>query len=476
MHMKRIHLSAFVLVVTLGLSCGGDSGGGDAPVIPPVVTDDSGPANSNIPYFVINSGGAAIVDEPKIPGSMAVYVNQQQVMSTPIGVELRGSTSRRLFPKLSYGIETWDESGADKPTTILDFAVEEDYVMYGPYSDKTFLRNKLIYDLSNDIGRWAVKTQLAEVAVNGDYKGVYIFSERIKRDEARVNILKLEPNQTDNSVISGGYIIKIDKTSGDTDNSDWPGDALYSENLGWRSPYAADGRQLEYPAYGSKRGEETYFMYEYPDPDRINNAQKNYIQNYIAGFERALINEDFSGEREYEEYIDVASFVDFFILNELAANADAYRLSIFMHKERNGKLKMGPIWDFNLAFGNDGRSNEAGWIYQYNEREPNDLWLVHFWWPKLLEDPQFRAAIKQRWDELKTTVINQQTIDAKLDAWVTELDQNGAIDRNYTRWPVIGVQLPFNVFVGSTYEEEIEYVKDWVGGRILWMDSQMRFW
>lgn len=442
----------------------------------PIDTSDKGPEGSELPYFVISSGANEIVDEPKVPGSIMVYENQQSTFSGNLGIELRGSTSRRLFPKKSFGFETWDENGADQNVSILDYPEEEDWILYGPYSDKTLFRNVLIFDLSNEIGQYAVRSDFIELNLNSVYRGVYVFLEKIKRDRNRVNILSLEPNQTDNEVIQGGYILKIDKTSGDSGDSDWGGDASYTPDLGFRSEYGAYGNQLTYPPFGDKRGEETYFLYEYPDRDRINEQQKDYIQNYIRDFEIALANEDYSGPREYENYIDVQSFVDFFLLNELSANPDAYRLSTFMHKDRFGKLKMGPIWDFNIAFGNDGRSRTNSWIYQYNEFSPDDLWLVHFWWPYLMRDAQFRAAIKSRWNELKGTVFNTSLIHNKIDEYVTYLNENGAIDRNYEKWPVIGEQLPFNSFVGNSYQEEVDYVKQWITDRMNWMDSEIQAW
>ena len=451
----------------------------DGPDIPdlPDESDEVGPAGSTIPYFVIETGGATIVDEPKIPANMAIYINQQRVFQNPIGVEFRGATSQRIFPKKSFGIETWTPNGEDMDTEILDFAAEEDWILQGPYSDKTLIRNALIYDIANEMGEYAVKTRFAEVEVNGNYEGVYVFMEKIKRDANRLDLLRLEQGQTHPDVISGGYILKIDKTTGDTGNPDWPGDFTYTENLGFRSDYNPSGQALDYPAYGDKRGEETYFLYEYPDADFINDAQKQYIQGYISDFEEALLSDNFIGdERAYEDFIDVQSFVDFFILNELSANPDAYRLSTFMHKDRNEKLRMGPIWDFNLAFGNDGRSAIDTWIYQYNQNNPGDLWLVHFWWDRLLADSKFRGAVKARWNSLKSTVLNASNLNGKIDAWIAELEQNGAIDRNYQRWPVIGVPLPFNSVVGATFEDEITFAKNWVSARIDWMDSQIQGW
>ncbi len=473
MRTPRITLTLLLLLTIMSSSCKDDNGGGVLPIDPNIEI----PEGSEIPFFVINSNGNTIPDEPKVSGSLQVFINQQLVFSNPIGIELRGSTSRRLFPKVSYGIEFWDQNGEDVSLEILDFGKEEDWVLHGPYSDKTLLRNVLLYDLSNDIGRWASKTQLVELNINGEYAGVYVFMEKIKRDGDRLDIEPMDQNVTSGVELTGGYLLKIDKTSGDTNNSDWPGDAIYTEALGFRSDYSPNENVHAFDAYGNKRGTETYFLYEYPRADAINAAQKDYIQQYIRDFEDALVAENFSGAtRDYENYIDVSSFVDFFILNELSANPDAYRLSTYLHKYQNNKLAMGPAWDFNIAFGNDGRSATNEWIYKFNDRNPNDLWLVHFWWEKLLADQRFRAIVKTRWTALRRTQLSQTTIDSKIDNWITYLDANGAIDRNLTQWPVIGFSLPFNSFVGNSFEEEVAYVKNWIEQRATWMDSEIQAW
>ena len=471
--MKRLVFSVLILFAAALSSCKDK-----IEAFEPGEIENKGPEGSSIPFFVINSLGNTIVDEPKVRGTLSVFVDQELVFSNRIGIELRGSTSRRLFPKKSYGIEFWDEAGQDVSLEILDFGKEEDWVLYGPYSDKTLLRNKLIYDLSNDIGQYAAKTKLVEVELDGVFRGTYVFMEKLKRDGDRLTIEPMDASVTSGEELTGGYILKIDKTGGDTEDSDWSGDAAYTEFLSFRSNYASNGQAFVSPLpYSDKQGYETYFLYEYPRPENINTEQKSYIQEYIQSFEDALANEDFSGTtRAYEDYIDVDSFVDFFILNELSANPDAYRLSTYMHKFRNGKLRMGPIWDFNLAFGNDGRSSSFGWIYQYNTLYPNDLWLVHFWYPKLMQDPQFRAAIKARWNELKNSTLSPQNIESKIDEMVTTLDENGALTRNFEQWPVIGEELPFNSFVGNSYAEEITYMKNWISERINWMNTKIQVW
>ena len=470
---RKLSFAALTLIVIL-TSCGADddstnvgkTGEGGYP----------GPEDLTLPYFRVTTD-ETIRDEPKVIAEVEVYTNQELDYSGTIGIEFRGSTSQRIFDKKSYGLETWDASGNDISVPLLGWGSEEDWILYGPYSDKTLLRNVLLYELSNDLGNYAVRTTFAELELNGADQGAYVFMEKIKRDNNRLDLEQLDRSMTSADLISGGYILKIDKTTGDTNNPDWPGDFAYTAELGFRSSYGVDENELDYEPYGTKQGEETYFLYEYPRAELINEEQKTYIQEYIHDFETALIEETFEGsERAYEDYIDVTSFVDFFLLNELSGNPDAYRLSTFLHKDRGQKLKMGPVWDINLGFGNDGRSATNVWIYQYNDSYPEDAWLVPFWWEKLLDDPLFRAAVKERWQALRVNILATHTVLAMIDSYVATLESNGMIDRNFSRWPVLGVALPFNSYVGASYEGEITYVKNWCESRFDWMDQEISSW
>lgn len=433
---------------------------------------------TDLAAFIIDTKNAVIPNEPKVPADFKIIENGAEIFSGRMGIELRGSTSRRLFEKKSYGFETWDENNEDVNVELLGFPEEEDWILQGPYADKTLLRNVLIYNLSNQMDFYAARTQLVEVALNEEYMGVYAFMEKLKRDKARIDVKKLEEEDVDEEKITGGYILKIDKTSGDNEVDDWAGDALYTEEMSFRSDYNPNGQKIDYAPFGEKRGEETYFLYEYPDFEDLNTAQKQYIQTYIQEFEEALLNDDFSGDlpRKYMEYIDIESFAKFFILNELSANPDAYRLSTYLNKQRGEKLKMGPIWDFNLAFGLDGRSATSVWIYEYNKRYPNDLWLIHFWWTQLLEDPMFKAEIKKQWQDYRAGVLSNANINRVIQEQQTLLEKNNAIERNFKRWEVLGVALPFNDFVGKDYEEESNYLKDWIVDRMAWMDGEIMSW
>ncbi len=414
-----------------------------------------------IPHVQINTLNKEIVDEPKISSKMIITKDSIILYDGNIGIEYRGSSSQ-LFDKKSYGFETWDEENEDMDYPLLGFPEEEDWIFYGPYSDKTLIRNKLIYDLSNQIGRYASRTKFCELTINNQYMGVYVFMEKLKRDKNRIAIKKLENDDLDSINISGGYIIKIDKS--DDEN----GEQVYNDFNAFISNYKPN-----YATYQS-----IWFNYEYPKPKDIHNEQKQYINSYFDNFEKALSGINFKDSLSgYRKYIDVGSFIDFFILNELSNNLDGYRLSTYLHKNRNEKLKIGPIWDFNLSFGNGNYCNGDKydtWTYKFNETCSDDFWLIPFWWEKLLEDPYFVNKLKERWNELRKKELSDENIFQMIQNYISILkNESGAVYRNYSKWNVIGKYLWPNNYVGNSYESEIDYLIKWIAKRNNWLDKSI---
>lgn len=420
------------------------------------------PVQDRLPQVFVDTKGGTIVDEPKI-SSDAIFVNAlDTVYNGNLGIEFRGATSQALFPKKSFGLETWDANDEDINVSLFGLPEEEDWILYGPYSDKTLLRNILIYDLSRDIGQYASRSLFVDLTLNNSYRGVYVFMEKLKRDGERIDINKLKDDENSGEDLTGGYILKIDKTAG---NNLGEG---YNELNSFESAYDPPGATL---------GQKTYFLYEYPDAEDITMQQKEYISNYMANFEDALASDDFSDpELGYANYIDTASFIDFFLLNELANNVDAYRLSTFMHKDKNEKLKMGPIWDFNLAFGNAdycGGGSPNVWAYKFNDRCSDDFWLVPFWWDRLLQDPAFVAELKERWVNLRGNALSETAILSKVDGYIEQLEKSGSLNQNFDTWRVLGTYVWPNNFVGNTYDDEISYLTNWIANRLSWLDSQI---
>ncbi|MEE1574554.1 MAG: CotH kinase family protein, partial [Candidatus Neomarinimicrobiota bacterium] len=307
-----------------------------------------------------------------------------------ISIEIRGSSSQ-MFPKKQYALETQDIDGENLNVSILGMPEENDWILHAPYSDKSLLRNFLAYELARDMGRYASRTRFCELVINGDYKGLYIFMEKIKRDNNRVDISKLEPDETSGDDLTGGYIIKVDKWDGEN-NDGWLSDPPLPENYG------------------------TWYQYHYPKPDEIVQEQQNYIIDYITDFENLIASESYNEpDSGYYNFVNLESFIDVSIINEISKNVDAYRLSAYMYKDKDsedGRLTMGPIWDYNLAFGNadyfEGQDN-TGWVLDINLPSEDPFWIP-FWWYRIWDDETFRNAFNQRWQELRQTVFSEEYI------------------------------------------------------------------
>lgn len=419
------------------------------------------PVINKLPLIAIATNGNEIVDEPKSDATFTISKADVISYEGNMGIEIRGASSQ-FFPKKSFGFETRDAANEDLDASLLNFPEEEDWILYAPYSDKSLMRNMLVYDLSRDMQRYASRTQFVEVSINGINQGVYVLMEKLKRDSNRININKLKEDEISGDDLTGGYILKIDKTAGTNLGEG------YNDQNSFVSAFAPPSATLE---------QEIYFLYEEPDAEDITTEQKDYISNYVGEFETALASDSFTDEETgYARYIDVDSFIDFFILNELSNNVDGYRLSTYMHKDKNEKLKMGPIWDFNLAFGNanycEGGSTNV-WAYKFNERCPEDFWQIPFWWERLMEDPAYVAKLKARWNELRSNTLSNGAILGKIDTYTTTLNQSGAGDTNFGLWPVLGIYVWPNNFVGNTYSEELGYLNSWVAERLSWMDTEI---
>lgn len=437
-------------------------------------------SDSQLPYFKIEVS-KVIQNEPKVPAVLKLFENQIKTFESTIGIEYRGSTSFRLSDKKSYGIEAWTNTGADTDIALLDYPMGEDFIFTGQVLnvaddwiwDATMLHHYIGYKWYADMGHYASRSAFAELEINGDYKGLYVFMEKLKEDNDRIDIDDLLASENDEVNITGGYILKIDKTAGgdvapgqslDYYLTNWGDDAVYNQDNSFRSNYDSFGSELATNPFGSKTSQETYFLYEYPKADRISEEQKQYIQNYIHDFEVALLSDDFSTDlRTYTNYIDLESFVDYFIINELTKNVDGYRLSTYLHKDKGAKLKMGPIWDLNIGYNIGGRVPDNDWIINYNDYKPNDLWLVHFWWKRLMEDPQFKTLLKNRWAVLRSSVLSDDKVLGLVENTSNYLIENGAIERNYTRWPIS----TFN------YTDRISDLKNFLSNRLNWMDSEI---
>jgi hypothetical protein len=362
----------------------------------------------------------------------------------PAVINVRGKSSAG-FAKKQYHFETQDGQGHGKDVSILGFAPESDWVLQGMYSDKSLMRNVLPYRWSNEIGQWAAHTRFIELFLNSDdsavtmsdYIGVYVFMEDIRIGPNRVDIAQLGPGDNAEPAISGGYIIAKDKVD--------PEDQSFST-----------GRGL------------SLVLKDPPGPD-LTQAQKDWIKNYVNSFEAALYGANFTDPANgYAKYIDVGSFIDNHIIVELSKNIDGFRLSTYYHKDRNGKLVMGPVWDYDLSLGNANYNdgwNATGWYYSL--LGDGD----YPYWRRLFEDPEFKLRYADRWFGLRRNLFTTRRLVGMVEDYATLLDEPAG--RNYVRWPTLGTYVWPNWFIAKTYREEITWMQGWLAERLTWMDGQI---
>ncbi len=430
---------------------------------------------SQVPYFettlpiiFVNTNGSNIVDEPKISANMGIiYHGNDTINKTTdsfnhyngkIGIEIRGSSSQ-LYPKKSYSVETRDAYGNDMDVSLIGLPSESDWVFYGPYFDKSLIRNALAYGLSRKLGHYAPRTKFFELIINNDYKGIYLLVEKIKRSDNRLGISKLKNTDNSGDELTGGYIFKIDRITG-------------SETEGWYSNYPAEGMS----------GAGLYYQFHYPSQSNITTEQRQYIKNWISDFENVM-DSDFKYDANigYYRLLDMNNAVDYFIVNEVCKNYDANAASFFLYKDKDSKdnkLHLGPVWDFNISMGNaDDESFRSpnGWIADlYNHPWGQPLGRP-FWSRLIWNDNTFWSSFQYRMRMLRSTYLSYGSLSASINGMIDEI--SGAIDRNFDRWPELGKatntfnQLSGNQYANATHDSEIHNLKQWWSDRLRWIDS-----
>lgn len=419
-------------------------------------------SSSLLPIVEINTNGNVIQNDPKVMADMKIRFNGQGIRNYmtdapndyngKIGIEHRGNYSLSL-PQKPYTFETWDVNGNAIDSSLLGMPAESDWVLLANYNDKSFARNILPFHIFDSMGNYATRMRLVDVVLNGEYQGIYLLGEKIKRDNNRVDVNKLEPQEISGIDLTGGYILKIDYW--DNDNS-------------WQLSHSPIG----FP------GLDIHMVYVYPKPDEIVLQQKTYIQNFIDDYENALYGSNFAHPGlGYRAYIDVPSFIDYFIVNEVCRNGDGFKKSRFFSKDQDKsdgtvkKLKAGPVWDFDWAEKDMWGGSEDGsqFIYGACDQDVD----APGWYIRLLEDTLFANELRCRYDDLRRSILKESYINGKIDSVAQAVNESQAW--HYQTWGHLGsatgtpeVQAP-----SQTYAEEVQRLKDWFQRRLTWLDANM---
>lgn len=453
--------------------------------------------NSNLPILIMSTDGRTMVESvaagvPRTKGTFAVFdtfrgrsaFSRKPDYIGPAEFEVFGQTSAG-FPKRPYNVELQDSLGNDRKESILGLPAEADWKLRNPYADKCLMNDFLAYELFEQMGNYSARRRFVEVFVDtgtgrlsypGDYIGVEVFLEKLERGSDRVDIAELTPSHTNEPSITGGFMFKKDKDSGGDINFSAGGNSL----------------KLHEPKPKEMRGGTvTSAITSWPGPGYTPSAsnQLAFLVSYLNAFNTAMSATDWTtrtGTNHYSHYIDVDSFVDFHWIVEFPKQIDGYRISNFFQKDRNGKVKNAPIWDWNLSFGNadylDG-GNTNSWYYVILN-DPN----AHIWLSRLIGrqalpnsggDPDFIQKIIDRWGTLRTNVFNGERLTNRIDEIASDLAE--AADRNFTKyvylntyqWPNPQGPPAFHVdYTQPTYALIISEMKKWTYGRYLWIDNQ----
>jgi hypothetical protein len=439
---------------------------------------------SNLPIVVLESFGQTFNDQTFVNASATFidtaaadgYADMLDAVDWTgrIGLRYRGSTSFFNYPKKPFAVEVRDEANGDKNASILGMPAESAWVLYSPWTERSLMNNALAMDWARQMGHYASRIRLVELYLNNDtdtavnydddYLGVYILMEKPKLDDNRVDINEVLPTATTEPEITGGYFFKKDRK---------------------------ETAEIQINTTGGPEvATQPFVMVE---PAAPTSPQLTYLTNYLNELDAVMQSPSFADPvNGYAKYIDVDSWVDFWIMNEFTKNADGFWLSTFYYKPQGGKIHMGPVWDFNLAFGQFNYRN-GGSAAGYN----HESLTIHAtfgdqygYFKRLFDDPDFQIKVADRWQELRKTVLNTPKMMADMDAYVALLtDNNGDYPvgpgaptqpstnpaiRNFKRWPVLGIYSTTNSYFDpqGRWIEDINMMKSWITARAAWMDSQ----
>jgi hypothetical protein len=407
--------------------------------------------NSNLPIVIVHMlGGAAPQPSNRSyvgamfglfdTGNARAVLAGAAAHTSRLGVKIRGRSSRTSM-KPSYTLELWGAADEDAPASLLGMPEDGDWVLYAPYDwDRSMMHNVFAYDLSRKLGRYAARTKYCEVfVVSGNakvtmasYAGVYVLMERLTRSPSRVPVKKLEPGDTVDPIRSGGYIVKVDEP-------DAPNESFSAAGL--------------------------TFVYVDPDADEIVPEQTQYLKDYLEACKRAAVATDGidpTTGKHYSELIDVPSFIDHHILSMLMKNPDAFALSSYFYKDRDGKLSAGPLWDFDLAMGAEDMWGMRSIDPTHWGPAASDTMFRRSFWGPLFTHAEFATAYWQRWDELLSTTFTSAKFRETIDAFEVQVTE--AEGRNRVRWPN-GV--PRN----NSYPDEVEALETWLDARLTWITA-----
>ena len=359
-------------------------------------------------------------------------------LTTSIQIRRRGHSSRH-FEKSSYQLDFVDTEGQAAPAEVMGMAVHSEWVLNGPYLDKSLVRNYMWYNIAGEMMEWAPNVRYCELILNGEYRGLYLMVETITDGED----CRLDLRTTAKGAAATGYLLRGDRTT-------------ERDLAGERDIYAYLERMLTI-LYD--------ILIKYPKRASLTEEIRQAIELDFARFEKALYSYDYDTDSHgYWHYIDVDNFVNYFLINEVSRNIDAGRYSTYIYKDLSGKYKLA-VWDFNNACDN----------YVENQFSPEELEMTsHMWFLMLCKHEDFVERVIDRYAQLRQTVLSEEYLMDYIDQTLAYLGP--AVERNNQRWQQAMTQweplTPVERNVHS-HEEAVEQLKQWLISRGDWLDENI---
>lgn len=456
--MKRLLLGSFLAIALLVAvfafqAISGQLGGTTWTNEPSNGPHEVQQADGRLPVLSIETDGQTVLKDQKIVARLEQYDGGLDAISggdpsieADIAFNYRGNSSYTTFDKLGYRV-AFLKDGADgvdsakQDECLLGMAEDSEWVLHGPFLDRSFVRNRVMYGIAREVMDWAPDTRFCELVVDGEYQGIYLAVESVRNSVSRLGMTQF-------GLISGGtaYLAKRDREG-------------------------TEANAIE--TYGNLNGfTQQEVSISYPGESKLTDPQAAWIKNDLARFEEALYGDDFADpERGYAAYIDTESFVDYYLLNEFAMISDASYLSTYFYKDlgENERLKMA-VWDFNNAFDN----------YPWDIKRIDEFLVADSnWFDRLLEDRAFVDAVCRRWEELRAGVLSDDAVRARFEEEFISLGE--AVDRNNEVWGYVyseklmseNEEDGFVRFEPSSPEEAVEMVVNTALDRLRWMDAHL---
>jgi hypothetical protein len=376
-----------------------------------------------LPVISIQTNGVPIDSkENYVAGTVHIQGSRafENLEEQPMHIRGRGNSTWYSPPKKPYQLKFSDK------TAILGMPKDKRWIFLAEYSDKSLLRNKISFELGGmSMLEYTPKAEFAEVFINDQYNGTYLIAQKA---EVKTNRLNLPEN---------GYLVEIDQDF----------------RLG------ADDVFFQ-PLIFTQNFSQNVFAVKAPDVDFGSQALA-LIEDHINTFEAVLFGNDFKNPTTgYRAYIDLPSFVDWYLIQEIAKSVDSrWFSSIYFNYVPGEKIKMGPLWDFDLSYGN---------VDYADPQYPEGFWIKQNpWYARLFEDPYFKNLVNERFQYFyNNTDLLLELIDSH-EKYLTL-----AQAKNYEKWQTLGTYVWPNPVFYDTHAEEVTHLKSWISNRINWLNGQ----